>query len=287
MPAKKTTPTGAGLPPAADDHLNPMRDPLAEPDPLAPIAPLPTPEQVRAVRAAYKAGQEIEGIHLLRVAFDLDLAAAKALADAIESDPRYDGIADADGVAQAAPARFTVHDGRDGAPPEPAEPTEPMERPAEVVAIYATPAGRKVLATKQRDYSVPLTDEERRIISDRLAQLEADVAEEEAATLAMKQAAKKRMDALKGERSKLAADYRTGSTTRNLLVVEEIDYEAGVVRDIDGKTGQVLGQRRLNDAEAQVPMFVGPSPSAPDPHRLDPVDEDEGEPDGDDEPGDE
>ncbi len=254
------------LAPPANDPLD--HDPLAEP---APTAPVPTTAQRLAVRNAYAAGHEIEGMNILRDAYGLGLAEAKALAESIVADlpPHEETLTD----PTPAP-RFTVHDGKDAPADAPAD--------AEVTTLYATPPDRKVLSEKDREYTVPLTEEERLRLGARLAVLELEVADEEAANLAAKQAAKKRLDALKGERTKLAQDLRAGSTTMNLLVREEIDYPAGIVRDIDVSTGRVLAQRPLLPSEAQVPMFVGPAPTGKDPHRLEPVEgaDSEGDDDG-------
>lgn len=117
-----------------------------------------------------------------------------------------------------------------------------------------TPA-KKILATKTAQLPVPLTDPEMKRAGEKLAQLEGDLNAHALKEKDVKDSLKSTRSSLEGQIHALAAVIRQTFEYRPVAVRVEADYEAKKVFEIREDSGEVIGERDLNEQDRQASIF--------------------------------
>lgn len=245
-PATDAAPTATAETPPADEP----------PAQVIVVFDRPPVDVEMEIRVAVQEGKDLVGMRLYRT-----WANAREGVDA-EGGPAKLGLLEAQDavrwlVAQPKPEGAVVE-------PDP-EPTTASEG-GEVVYLAqpaarptpapAAPPREKVLATRSIQHEYTLTDDERITLGSALANLEADVENEEADQAAKKRAMRERLSGLKGERARVADIIRRGAEVRTISVIDVADYEDRVVRTMREDTCEVVATRPLDPHEAQLPLFT-------------------------------
>lgn len=245
--------------PAADPTATAETPPADEPPAqVIVVFDRPPVDVEMEIRVALQEGKDLVGMRLYRT-----WANAREGVDA-EGGPAKLGLLEAQDavrwlVAQPRPEGAIVEPD-----PEPTTASEggevvylaqPAARPTLAPVEPAAPPREKVLATRSIQHEYPLTDEERITLGSALANLEADVENEEADQAAKKRAMRERLSGLKGERARVADIIRRGAEVRTISVIDVADYEDRVVRTMREDTCEVVATRPLDPHEAQLPLF--------------------------------
>ena len=101
------------------------------------------------------------------------------------------------------------------------------------------------------DLPVPLTDQEIKERSKRQAQVEGELEQHSIHEQNVKAELKATRNRLEAERSKLAAQVRSESEIRPVVVEHIADFVTGIVSEARADTGVVLRQRELHPEERQ------------------------------------
>ena len=235
-----------GDPPAPQAEVEPATvapeaDPLAGEEPAA----FELADDVKGtIRGLYANGRELAALRLYRESFVAGNQAEPSLGEAKRAVEVLIGEA-------PPPVDFTLPA---DPPPEALDvPTPATPAPVDV----QPPRGRVKLSEKTIDHAFDLTDDEFGRHAHHLATLNDDIVNEETAQAGAKKQMRERLAALENDRSKTAAIVRDRREVREVLVYEEADHDAGLVRVIVRSTGQVIAERTLAGNERQAPLFPG------------------------------
>lgn len=105
------------------------------------------------------------------------------------------------------------------------------------------------------DYDYNLTDDDKLIYGQRIAELDEqdDALENERKMQAS--SFKARLDENHSERKKLSRVIRTGKETKTAICNVEYDYKEGVVNFVEVATGDTVSSRPMTNEERQLPLF--------------------------------
>ena len=120
---------------------------------------------------------------------------------------------------------------------------------------------RRILATRTEHLPVQLTESEIREAGQELAPLEGQLTEHGLKEKDIKDQLKSTRSKLEGQVHGLASIIRAGVEYRPTPVKVEADYKAGRVYEIREDTGEVIGERAVNETDRQAPLFDAPPPS--------------------------
>ncbi len=119
-------------------------------------------------------------------------------------------------------------------------------------------APKRILATRTDHLPVQLTEPEVREAGKKLAHLEGQLAEHTAKEKDVKDGLKATRSQIEGQVHGLASIIRQGYEYRPTPVRVEADYKAGRVFEIREDTGEVIGERPVNETDRQAPLFDAP-----------------------------
>lgn len=114
---------------------------------------------------------------------------------------------------------------------------------------------KKILSTRTSQLAVTLTDPEVRRAGEKLAQLEGEVAAHVLKAKDVTDQLKSTRSSLDGQIHALAAIIRQGFEYRPVPVRVEADFEAKKVFEIREDTGEVIGERDVNEQDRQASIF--------------------------------
>lgn len=115
--------------------------------------------------------------------------------------------------------------------------------------------GKRILSKKHVDRACPINDIEFAEKAMALAKCEADHREQALAHKGIRARIKQEVDDSNANRARLAEVVSTRVEVRSVLVIVEIDYDMGVVREIDATTQDVLETRPIAASEMQLPLI--------------------------------
>ena len=128
------------------------------------------------------------------------------------------------------------------------------EEGGRVVAEIQPPRGKVVVRVTSQDVAFDLADAELLERSARLAKLGMDIATEKITQVAARRKMRETLSQMEGERARLDGVVYEKREVRATSVTHEVDYDAGVVREIL-PDGRVLQERPLDPKERQVPLL--------------------------------
>ena len=114
---------------------------------------------------------------------------------------------------------------------------------------------KRILATRTDHLPVELTEPEIREAGKRLAHLEGQLAEHTGKEKEVKDQLKHERSKIEGQVHGIAGMIRAGVEYRPTSVRVEADYKAGRVYEIREDTGEVIGERPVNETDRQAPLF--------------------------------
>ena len=146
--------------------------------------------------------------------------------------------------------------------PEGAPPLAPLDSDGEDDSYEPKPApvvprltGKRVLSKKNIDRECPINDIEFAEMAMALAKCEQDHREMALNHKAVRARLKQEVDDSNANRARLADVVTRRVEVRSVLVIVEVDYDMGVVREIDATTEDVLDTRPIAPSEMQVPLI--------------------------------
>jgi hypothetical protein len=119
-----------------------------------------------------------------------------------------------------------------------------------------------IIGIATRPCAVRLTSNELLEFGERLAQVEDDIATENAQQEDTKKGMKARISALEARRTELASIVRRKHETRDVQVDLVATADDGKVREVRQDTGEVIFTRLLSDEERQKKLFPEGAPAA-------------------------
>lgn len=126
-------------------------------------------------------------------------------------------------------------------------------------------APKRILATRTDHLPVQLTESEIREAGKKLAHLEGQLAEHTAKEKDVKDSLKATRSQIEGQVHGLAGVIRQGYEYRPTPVRVEADYKQGRVFEIREDTGEVIGERPVNETDRQAPLFDAAPPEKGEP----------------------
>lgn len=219
--------------------------------PTVPPTFTPDAETLAKIQAQLERGHELAAIKTYRDAAGdprPSLADAKTAIAAYQAEAAWAAISKPDTTPEADPPDID--------PPAPdATVTVTDDGFVQVDLAPPAPTGRRVQSRGERDIRVVLTDVEFAAAAKALAAMEGEIAALDATHAAARKEMREAQAEADGRRARLAAIVRDGVEVRRVEVIVEVDYDAGVVRDLDAN-GRVYGERPMEGREAQVPLFA-------------------------------
>ncbi len=105
-----------------------------------------------------------------------------------------------------------------------------------------------------RQLLVPLTDKEKRELSDRTAHLLGEIEQMTEDQKASAKQAKAQLDERKAELRRVSTEYRDGQKYAPVRCERRLLFRLGVVQEVRVDTGEVMHERPMNDRERQLEL---------------------------------